>query len=74
MAARNLGGRINSRQLDYCPFIDWGSGNFYFTSERTDDTSVVIENLEALDQLTNHPWNGFGNIYRISLDQIEQLQ
>ncbi|TDQ32205.1 TolB family protein [Zeaxanthinibacter enoshimensis] len=68
--SENLGPGINSDKLDYCPFIDWNSGNLYFTSERFTPGSGQIKNIDSIRELSNSPLNGFGNIYRIGLDQL----
>jgi hypothetical protein len=70
-ASKNLGAIINSDRLDYCPFVDWKSGNFYFTSERKINEPKKIENIEALKAFAHRTQNGFGNIYKIGVDQLE---
>lgn len=66
----NMGHQINSDKLDYCPFIDISRGNFYFTSERTLSMDMRIGNVSELEGLANDVLNGMGNIYRVSLDNI----
>ena len=70
-SAKNMGRLINSDKLDFCPFIDWNSGNFYFTSERTTLDSLKLKNINALKEYSNSTLNGFGNIYKINLDQLD---
>ncbi|RCW91332.1 TolB family protein [Winogradskyella arenosi] len=70
-ASKNLGEDINSNKLDYCPFVDWTSGNFYFTSERATLQDDKIESVEALKQQTDQPLNGFGNIYKVAFGSLE---
>lgn len=67
MEAVNMGAGINSDKLDYCPFIDWNSGNFYFTSERISTEPVIIHDTKRLKQWADSTQNGFGDIYKISL-------
>ena len=69
--AKNMGSVINSEKLDYCPFIDWNSHNFYFTSERTTQDNKPLENIDELKRMANGALNGFGNIYKIGLDKLE---
>ena len=69
--AKNLGELINSDKLDYCPFIDWKSGNFYFTSERIVIDTKKIETINQLNEISNSALNGFGNIYKIGVDKLE---
>jgi len=68
--ARNIGEKINSEALDYCPFIDYERNNFYFSSERT-DLSKQFNNINELKSFSNKAGNGLGDIYRISLDQLD---
>lgn len=69
--SKNLGELINSDKLDYCPFVDWKSRNFYFTSERKILDNKKLENIDELKELSNSPLNGFGNIYKIGFDKLE---
>lgn len=65
--SKNMGERINSEQLDYCPFVDVVNRTLYFTSERyiNEDGALTVESLNKAGQLYG---NGFGDIYRISLE------
>ncbi len=69
--SKNLGATINSDKLDFCPFIDWKSRNFYFTSERRANDDGKLENISQLKESSNGILNGFGNIYKIGLDELE---
>ncbi len=69
--SKNLGKSINSDKLDYCPFVDWKSRNFYFTSERIIPDYKKLENIGELKELSNNVLNGFGNIYKIGFDKLE---
>ena len=69
--ARNLGGVINSDQLDFCPFVDWKSRNFYFSSERITTDTGRIENVWELKHMANRIENGFGNIYKIAFEELK---
>lgn len=66
MSAVNMGSFINSDQLDYCPFIDYSRGNFYFTSEKMVPVANRIENAGELDALANGVLNGMGNRYGLT--------
>jgi hypothetical protein len=70
-ASKNLGELINSTKLDYCPFVDWKSRNFYFTSERMLLDTKKLENIDELKGLSNSALNGFGNIFKIGFDKLE---
>jgi hypothetical protein len=67
----NMGPGVNSDKLDYCPFLDYARGNFYFTSERMKSLSPRIESVSDIDNLANDILNGMGNIYRVSQDQLK---
>ena len=71
MKAKNLGRSINSDKLDYCPFVDWKSRNFYFTSERISLDTENINTISTLKEHSNSTLNGFGNIYKIGFDKLE---
>lgn len=70
-ASRNLGAGINSPSLDYCPFIDFPRGNFYFTSERQSIQRKKATSVEAITLEANQTLNGMGNIYRVALDYLQ---
>lgn len=72
--ARNLGENINSDKLDFCPFVDWESKNFYFTSERVAENNNRLETVNELKQITNGIENGFGNIYRIRFEELKLVE
>lgn len=70
-ASKNLGKTVNSDKLDYCPFVDWKSNNFYFTSERKPLNNNKIDHVKTLKALSNSPLNGYGNIYKIGFNKLE---
>ena len=71
IASKNLGESINSNKLDYCPFVDWKSRNLYFTSERGVLENKKLENIDELKGQAHNPLNGFGNIFKIGIDNVE---
>jgi len=63
--ARNLGDRINSKSVDYCPFVTNDGKYLFFTSCRpipamSDDARMDYTNLNHMYQ---SPGNGLGDIY-----------
>ena len=70
LKAKNMGAIINSEKLDFCPFIDWNNNNFYFTSEKMNSTNNAPMKIEELKEFSNNPFNGFGNIFRVSLTEL----
>lgn len=72
MTSRNLGEIVNSNTLDFCPFVDWNTRQLYFTSDRRSPIPETITTIEDLTSLSLGILNGYGNIYKISLDAILQ--
>ncbi len=69
-SARNMGEKVNSNKLDYCPFVDWPRNNFYFTSERVGEMDTIWKEVEDVIKFSIKSRNGMGDIYRISLDEL----
>jgi hypothetical protein len=70
--SKNMGAKINSDKLDYCPFIDQSRQVFYFTSENSTPEIHRMNTINELTSLANNPQNGFGDIYSVSLDSLFQ--
>ena len=68
--ARNLGPAVNSRQMDYCPFVDTGTGILYFTSKRSNLELRHFKTIGEFNREINSYQNGFSRIYMISLEGI----
>ena len=68
--SQNMGQVVNSDKLDFCPFIDWRTRIFYFTSEQINPFQDRITDVQMLRESADQAQNGFGNIYRISLEEI----
>jgi WD40-like Beta Propeller Repeat len=69
--AVNLGEHVNSRYMDYCPFVDTGSATLYFTSKRSAIND--INNFQSLGEVLeeiNKSENGFSRIYRVSIGEV----
>lgn len=62
---QNLGPRVNSKFLDYCPFVSADESILYFSSERHDIEGHYPQGLDyaAMRKLLSQPQNGSGNIY-----------
>ncbi|MDX1271458.1 exo-alpha-sialidase [Bizionia paragorgiae] len=69
-AAKNLGIQVNSDRLDYCPFVDWNTNILYFTSDRSLKDHKPIHHIDTLKNYSNSSLNGFGNLYKIGLDEV----
>jgi len=69
--AKNMGNKINSERLDYCPFIDVPRGNFYFSSTRMVAAPPIIKKLTDLREYSNSASNGMGSLYRLNVNMLE---
>lgn len=65
--ARMLPEPINSKALDYCPFVH--DGVMYFSSRRYIDKAPFTSN-KALTRAMSEAGNGMGDIYSVSLDAV----
>lgn len=64
--AEPLSNSINSRYMDYCPFVDEKNGYLYFTSRRsTISTEASIDNVQDFFILNQQYENGRSRIYRV---------
>lgn len=66
----NLGENINSDKIDYCPFVDFKTNTFYFTSERSQQNKSYYKQMslkEILSEMKKSP-NGQSRIYTTKLD------
>lgn len=67
--AKNLGEKINSDKMDYCPFVD-ANRNLYFTSKRTsvNNPAETLNSLnEFFDQVNKYD-NGLSRVYKTILE------
>jgi hypothetical protein len=63
---------VNSKQMDYCPFVDEENKVLYFTSKRNNINSVFQKNLnidELLKEINTYE-NGQSRLYRLQLPFI----
>ena len=60
--AKNMGDKINSSAMDYCPYVD-SKGNLYFTSRRSNPTTSEITNNFELEREILKYQNGASRIY-----------
>ena len=75
--AKNLK-EINSRQLDYCPYVSPDGKSLFITSDRHELPSTFAgskTNYKGIQDISSDPLNGTGNIYWIDFKKIkEQLK
>ena len=67
--ADNLGEVVNSRYMDYCPFMDLDTNTLYFTSRRSSLQGVNdFKTTDDLIQAINTYENGQSRIYKIHFE------
>lgn len=59
---------INSKFMDYCPFVDETTNTLYFTSRRTKEVNKGFKNLGELQNFLQSYENGNSRIYKASID------
>lgn len=64
----NLGSKINTASLDYCPFIWQNEKILYFSSNRRSQFSQDFESIEDVTNDSRRIQNGMGNIFHIAWD------
>ena len=64
--AKNLGPEINSKRMDYCPFVDTDTNSLYFTSKRSNLDQGKFNNINELANSLNIIENGMSRIYKIN--------
>jgi len=71
--SKNLGERINSAGLDYCPVISPDGKHLIFSSNRKTDMSSQDKNrnYEEMHKVYDGPQNGLGDLYWVSADILE---
>jgi len=70
MPAVNLGKTVNSKGLDYCPFVSWDKKILFFTSNRNLLAGSDIASFEDLVERLGRPGNGFDDIYWVDFSAI----
>jgi Tol biopolymer transport system component len=75
MPAKNLK-ELNSRQLDYCPYISPDGKSLFMTSERHELPTFFTDSkasYKRVQDIAADPLNGTGNIYWIDFNRIKSL-
>jgi len=70
--ALNLGIKINSPSLDYCPFVTWDKKYLFFTSSRTSFKAPFNKRQSAAELKKNlqSAGNGLDDIYWMRFDEV----
>jgi hypothetical protein len=66
-AAENLGNKINTKFMEYCPFYDAQSEILYFTSRRAALKTEIFENFEQYIKKISGSENGLSRIYQCKI-------
>ena len=67
--AKNMGDIINSKFMDFCPFVTQSGEHIYFTSRRSNlEASQNMTSVKNLLNTFNGYENGFSRIYMTSFD------
>lgn len=72
LKAQNLGEKINSTAMDYCPFVDLNKGVVYFTSKRN-SVKKQFDKKQTLDDVLNEMnvyENGLSKLYQVDISNI----
>ncbi len=74
--AKNMGKKINSTALDYCPGLSPNGEYFFFTSQRFAHAAEPEKKLTYSEILAieSSPQNGNGDIYRIKASILDSLR
>lgn len=68
--SRNLGSKINSKYMDYCPFVHNVSETLYFTSRRSTVKSNGFTSMnDFIKEITKYE-NGTSRIYKVPFKEI----
>lgn len=69
--AKNLGSEINSKYMDYCPYVDVRTHTLYFTSKRVSYNPVnSFKTIDEFNQELNK--NGISRVFRVPLEPLQQ--
>lgn len=68
--AKNLGAKVNSKFMDYCPFVDASTNILYFTSKRSQFENTEFSKVSDLIKELNRMENGMSRIYKASFKPV----
>jgi len=64
LKAKNMGANINSKFMDYCPFVEPKTNVLYFTSKRSQNKSTEFSDINDMLNSYNHYKNGMSRVYK----------
>lgn len=65
--AKNLSNKINSKQMDYCPFYDATTKTLYFTSKRNNTNDSKFDTINEFIKEITKSENGLSRIYKYKI-------
>jgi len=70
---KNIGDVVNTYTYDFSPKVTSDGENLVFSSRVNINYSLLNKkmNMESYKSLLNSPFNGFGNIYRIKIEELK---
>ena len=68
--AKNMGEPINSKSMEYCPFVDMNTYQLYFTGRRNNQDTHQFKNIKNLLETFNSYENGMSRIYSTTFKTI----
>lgn len=66
-AAENIGNKINTQYMEYCPFYHLPSNTLYFTSKRDNLSPKTFKGLEQFQEYISGSENGLSKIYKCKI-------
>ena len=70
--AKPLPAHINSKYMDYCPFVDEANEQIYFTSRRDEVPDSSLNSIQNLREYLNSYQNGSSRIYKATFSPIKE--
>jgi len=68
--AKNMGDTINSKYMDYCPFVNWSTKTLYFTSKRSIlKANKKLNSTGFLNEVNSYN-NGLSRIYKVDISTL----
>jgi hypothetical protein len=61
--AENMGDKVNSQAMDYCPYVDIDNQLLYLTSKKNNIKNQKLKNIKSLLKTFNSYENGMSRIY-----------
>ncbi|MFN0289812.1 PD40 domain-containing protein [Pedobacter helvus] len=65
--AENIGHKVNTKFMEYCPYYDAENETLYFTSRRDELTTKKFANLAEFQSYISNGANGLSKIYKVKI-------